>query len=140
MKKGLGVATELDAMNELQVNIQGTAEANKPWNSRNKAMYQTQLDLLYNRATAVYSSAPTGHDCTHHPGGIMCILSGNLAGRLLNRGSDRMGRFCWYTVEGKRDEGIVFITAYRICKDSNPGPLTAYQDQHMTLRQEGKAK
>ena len=36
--KGLDVATELDAMNELQVNIQGIAEANKPWNSQNKAM------------------------------------------------------------------------------------------------------
>ena len=39
--KGLGVVPELDAMNELQVDIQGMAEANKPWNSQNKAMYQT---------------------------------------------------------------------------------------------------
>lgn len=65
MNKGIGVATELDAMNELHVDIQGMAEANKPWNSQNKAMYQTQLDLLYKRATAIYSSAPIDHDCTY---------------------------------------------------------------------------
>lgn len=70
----------------------------------------------------------------------MCIPSGNSAGRLLNRESDHMGRFCWYTVEGKRDEDIIFITAYQVCKDSNPGPLTAYRDQYLTLRQEEKAK
>ena len=83
VNKGFGVDTELDAMNELQVDIQGMAEANKPWNSWNKAMYQTQLDLLYNRATVVYSSAPTDYDCTYQPGGTMCILSGNSAGILL---------------------------------------------------------
>ena len=102
------------------------AEANKPRNSRNKVMYQTKLDLLYNRATAIYSSAQTYHDCIYQPRGSMCILSGNSAGKLLNRGSDRIKKFCCYTVEGKRDEGIIFITAYRVCKDSNLEPLTAY--------------
>ena len=70
----------------------------------------------------------------------MCILSSNTACRLLNGGSDRMGRFCWYTVEGKYDEGIICTTVYRVCKESNPEPLTAHQNCYMTLRQEGKTK
>ena len=59
--KSLGVSLELDAMNELQVDIQGMAEANKPWNSRNKEMYQIQLDLVYNRATSIFASTPADH-------------------------------------------------------------------------------
>ena len=135
--RGLGLAPELDAMNEIEADIQGMAEANKPWNSRNKAKYQIKLDLMYNRSTAIYSSAPADHDCTYQPGGTMCIMSGHSAGIFLTSGGDRMGRFCWYTVQGKRDEGIIFITAYQVCNDPNSGPLTAHQEQYMTLRNEG---
>ena len=65
MNKGLDVAPKSNAMNKLQVDIQGMAEANKPWNSRNKEMYQTQLDLMYNRATSIFLSAPADHECTY---------------------------------------------------------------------------
>ena len=70
----------------------------------------------------------------------MRIAAGTLAGRVVTSVSDRMGRFCWYTFQGKRDEGIIFITAYRACKDSNLGPLKAYRAQYMTLRQEDVKK
>ena len=51
-----------------------------------------------------------------------------------------MSRFCWYTVKGKQDEGIIFITAYQVCDDPNSGPLTAYREQYMTLHSEGVSK
>ena len=69
--RSLGPAPELDAINEIGEDIQGMAEANQPWNSMNKAKYQIQLDLMYDRSTAIYSSAPTDHDCTYQPGGTM---------------------------------------------------------------------
>ena len=137
---GLGLALELDAMNKIGADTQGMTKANKPWNSMNKTKYQIQLDLLYNRLQAIYSSAPADHDYNYQPGGKRCIMAGNSEGRFLMSGGDRMGRFCWYTVQGKWDEGIIFITAYRVCDESIPGPLTAYREQRMTLRKEGVRK
>ena len=39
MNNGFAVAPELDAMDDIGAHIQGMAESNKPWNSRNKATY-----------------------------------------------------------------------------------------------------
>jgi hypothetical protein len=54
-------------------------------------------------------------------------------------GSDKMRRFCWYTLQGKRDEGVLIIVAYRVCQDkgNNPGPTTSYQQQYVALREAG---
>ena len=65
MNKSLNVAPELDAMNELQMDIQGRAKATKHWTSKNKAIYQTQPDLIYNQANAIFSLVPMDHDCTY---------------------------------------------------------------------------
>ena len=105
MNKGLGVAPKLDATNGLQVDIQGMAEANKSWNSRNKAMYQTQLDLIYNQPTAIFASAPADHECTYQPGGTMCIAASSSACRVLKSDSDRTGRLCWQTFQRKQHIG-----------------------------------
>ena len=107
MNNGFAVAPELDAMDDIGTDVQGMAESNKPWNSRNKAMYQTQLDLSYNRARAIYLSVPADYNITYQPGGSLCIIAGNSAGRVITSGSNRMGGFSWYTVQGKRDEGIL---------------------------------
>ena len=103
-------------------------------------MYQTQLDLMYNRATAVFTSEPADHECTYQPGGTTCIAAGSSAGRVLKSGSNRIGQFCWQTFQGKRDKGVIVITSYRVCEDSNPGPLTANRYGWMMLRQEGVQK
>ena len=105
-------------------------------------MNQTQLYLLYNHARAIYSSAPTDYNSTYQPGESLWFIAGNSAGGALISGSERMGRFCWYTVQGKRDKGILFITAYRVCQEAanTPGLHTAFRQQYMALRQEGISK
>ncbi len=52
---------------------------------------------------------------------------------------DRMGLFFWQAFRGKRDKGVLIITAYRVCQEAsdNPGPYTAYAQQHAMLRSEG---
>ena len=41
MNNGFAVAPEMDAVDDIGIGVQGMAESNKPWNSRNKEMYQT---------------------------------------------------------------------------------------------------
>ena len=77
-------------------------------------MYQTQLDCLYNRATAIYLSAPADHDSTYQPGETLYIIADNSAGRVLVSVSDHTKQFYRYTVQRKWDEGILFVTAYRV--------------------------
>lgn len=50
-----------------------------------------------------------------------------------------MGCFCWYKLRGKRDEGVIVITAYRVCHEKwdQPGPFTAFQQQYIVLRSQG---
>ena len=69
-------------------------------------------------------------------------MTGNFAGRVLTIGNDRMGRFCWYTVLAKHNEGILFITACRVCQEAanKPGPQTAFGHKQMALRQERVSK
>ena len=62
------------------------------------------------------------------PGGNLLTLVGNGAGRAQKAEGDKWGRFCCQTMWGARDEGIIVITAYRVCQEAsdNPVPYTAY--------------
>ena len=72
----------------------------------------------------------------------MLTVNGTAEGRIQAQGSDSMGRFCWYTLRGGRDEGVLVITAYRVCQEpsDNPGPLTAFSQQYTALREAGVEK
>ena len=50
-----------------------------------------------------------------------------------------MGRYCWYTLQGRRDEGVLVISAYRVCQEkcNAPGPLTAYRQQYAIMQAAG---
>ena len=126
-------------MNETGTDIQGMAEINKPWNAQTKLLYQTQLDLLYNYTQVTYSSAPADHDSTYQPGGTLFNVDGSAAGMAQISGNDDMGRFCWHTLHGKHDGGVILITAYRVCHvaSDNPGPLTTYTQQCVAIREAG---
>lgn len=137
LNSGLEVATEIDMMLELEVDVQGLAECNRPWTSSNKATYNHMMASIFNNPRTIYSSAPTTrHDQLRQQGGTLLSLTGTTAGRIKDSGSDKWGRFSWTTMYGKRDEGISVFSCYRCCQ-STTGPYTVYQQQYTLMREEG---
>ena len=129
-------------MKELGIDTQGMLEINKPWNAGNKWRYEMMMDIMFRNSKASYSSAPAAHDCKTLPGGNLLTLVGNGAGRAQKAEGDKWGRFCWQTIIGARDEGVIVITAYRVCQEArdNPGPYTAYTQQYTAMREQGVQK
>jgi hypothetical protein len=138
--RGLEVPSEIEAMEDLEIDIMGMAETNVVWTSEQKLRYDSYLSLRFRSAQTVYSAAPAlSHRVSHQPGGTLLTLTGAVTSRICDRGSDKLGRFSWVTLRGQRSEGILLVMAYRVCqtRSSRAGPTTAYSQQFVELRKTG---
>ena len=100
------------------------------------------MNLVFKNTTMVYSSAKSNYRYKYQPGGNILSINRPEAGQVKATGSDDWGRFCWTALRGKRDKGVIFITASRVCQESphNPGAFTAYQQQYTAMREQGILK
>ena len=87
----------------------------------------------------VFAAMEADHNEKQQPGGNLQIVVGRATGRIQEKGSDKWGRYCWQALRGGRDEGVVFITAHRVCQDSpdKAGPHKAYTRDFLAMREEG---
>ena len=136
------IPTEIEAMETYGVDVMGMAETNRPWTPRSQSEYNSMMNQRFRSSRTIFSSAPPTTQSRYQPGGTLLTITGHNTGRIADTGSDPWGRFCWYLLRGRRDEGILLITAYRVChrKSDNPGPLTAFQQQYTLMRQAGIAE
>ena len=138
--RGLAVPAEIEAIEELEIDIMGMAETNKPWTNQDKSLHDAFLNRRLKSARTLYTAAPPqSHSVKYQPGGNLLTANGEITARIDGRGTDKMGRFCWFTFAGKRDEGVLVIVAYRVCqeKTNSPGPHTAFQQQYVAMRDAG---
>ena len=137
--KGFQVATEIESIIELGINVMGMTEINKPWSAGNKWEYDLMMDTTFGHSRTAYAAAPASYDTDYQPGGSLLTVNGNATGRVKEQGQDKWGRFAWFTMRGGRDEGILVISAYRVChkKSDNPGTNTAFMHQYEGLRASG---
>ena len=142
MGEGFEVAHEIDTIESLGVDMQGMSEINRPWTTGNKSQYDMMMEMMFNQSHTIYSSGEATHDKKYTPGGNLLTINGHNTGRKISSGTDKWGRFCWTTLRGGRDEGIIVINAYRVCheKGDNPGPFTAYTYQYTEMRKAGIEK
>lgn len=142
MGEGFEVAHEIDTIDELGVDMQGMSEINRPWTPGNKSQYEMMMEMMFNQSHTIYSSGEATHDKKFTSGGNLLNINGHNTGRRITSGTDKWGRFCWTTLRGGRDEGVIVINAYRVCheKGDNPGPFTAYTYQYTEMRKAGIEK
>ncbi len=126
-------------MQDLGLDIMGMSERNCPWNNKTKTAYDLVMKEIVRVSRTIYSSAPASSDSTYQPGGTLLMINGHTTGRVSSHGTDPWGRYCWYRLRGRRDEGLVIICAYQVShtQSHNPGPLTAYQRQYTLMREAG---
>ena len=66
-------------------------------------------------------------------GGIMAIIQGGLAGRIIEQGTDPIGRWCWVTIGGE-EEQMTIIGAYKVGKHAGTyGGLSVCQQEIRAL-------
>ncbi|KAL7525484.1 hypothetical protein ACHAXR_001028, partial [Thalassiosira sp. AJA248-18] len=137
--QGFEVAEEIETIDQLGINLQGMLEINKPWDANNKWQYNMQMDLVFQQSHMIFSAAEAVHDQKYQPGGNLMTINGSNAGRVVESDVDKWGRFCWMTLRGGRDEGVLVIEGYRVCHEhrDNPGVFTAYTQQHTGMREAG---
>ena len=103
---GLQVAPEIDAMQDWNIDIMGMSETNRPWTPKQKSTYDYMMGLCFHSSRTIYtSSTPPDHTFTTLPGGNLLTINGPTTGRIDKSGSDALGRFCWTSLRGRRDEG-----------------------------------
>ena len=126
----------------LGTDIQGLSETNKPCTTTNRWKYNFMMDAVFNQAKTIYSLTPSDHQCKYQPGGNLLSITGDSITCTTQTGNDKLGRFSWATMRGKRDKGILIISAYRVCQDTNSqaGAFTAYQQQYTMLQEAGYAR
>ena len=139
-RSGLRTPPEIDTIREWDIDAMGMSETNCPWTANQKSTYDYIMQACFHSSRTIYTSAPApDHTFSYLPGGNLLTLNGRITGRVSSSGTDSLGRFCWYTLRGSRDEGILLLVAYRVCHEAshNPGAFTAYQQQYSGLWSRG---
>ena len=114
-------------------------ETNVNWNHDARNYLHSAAHLRFNNTSrCVMSSSRASPNDTYLPGGTAMITQGKFSGRIISRGMDRLGSFTWMAIRGKKDIGVIAITAYRVCQraGTKSGPDTAFTRQCIQMREE----
>ena len=132
---GLGLESDpaseiFDVMNEYNIDIFGCAETNINWSQLLRDKVTTALRLQFGGGQVIPSSITATKE-GYLQGGVALFVTGPAHGRIVARGADKLGRFSWARLTSPGGNGIVVITAYRVCqkRGTTAGAKTAYMQQ-----------
>jgi hypothetical protein len=122
LKDNVDVLPEVSAIERLQIDVAAFPESKLVAHGRTKEVLQTQLNVRIGSAYVRNAAAPRriSSNSEYQPGGVLTAATGRVTGRILKSGTDPWGRFTWILFRGNRDEGILFISAYRVCQKKEP--------------------
>ena len=133
LRDNVDVLPEVAAMERLQIDMAAFPESKLTEHGRTREVLQRQLRVRIGSAQVQNAAAPRRNtrNSDFQPGGVLMAITGRVTGRILKNGNDPWGRFSWSLLRGNRDEGILFIGAYRVCqlKGTKAGPDTAFMQQ-----------
>ena len=122
------------AWKAIDVDLFGWAEANVNFYHPDDpaAIIRSKLNKQHKNYSITASSSGIESQNIYQPGGVATIATGNLTGRIKKKHSDEMGRWAGYTICGKT-KNLTILTAYQVCKATNPGTNTAAEQQKTKL-------
>jgi hypothetical protein len=86
----------------------------------------------FGSARMEYSTASDKFEATYHkPGGTVCGALVQMVHRVVYSGRDDTGccRWSYITYAAKEGNKVAIFSAYRVCKQTNPGDLTSSEQQ-----------
>jgi hypothetical protein len=87
---------------------------------------------IFGSARLEYCTSSDNFETTYHKrGGTTCGALGRILHRVIASGRDKTGcgRWSQITYAAKEGKKMTIISAYRVCKQTNPGDLTASKQQ-----------
>lgn len=140
LRDNVDVLPEVAAMERLQIDIAVFLESKLAAYSRTTEVLQRQLKVRIGSTYVRNAAAPRQNtrSTDYQPGGVLTAITGKVTGRILKSGTDPWGRFTWTLFRGSREEGILFIDAYRVCqkKGTKAGANTAFMQQIEEMMEE----
>jgi hypothetical protein len=142
-KQGGDITEFFAVATSIEADFVGCAEHNLDFtqyrvqHSAHQAIRQT-----VEHSKTVWSHTPTKFDTMYKPGGTMSSVLGNSVSRVMEAGTDDLGRWSYIKMSGKDNKVITFITVYQVCK-KHPAAVdrdscTAYSQQQSLLIQQNK--
>ena len=129
-------------LDEYQADISCLAEINLDLQNQNvrKIIYD-KTKKFDNYAKIAFSNSKKSYTPSpYKPGGTITLVRGNWAGRTTSQGQDELGRWSYFTFEGKKGRKILFLTFYRVCKKSTEtGGYTIRTQQESDLYDKRKS-
>jgi hypothetical protein len=96
-----------------------------------RQLNETHCRWIYHNATFAYSSCNMPSSQWYQPGGTMVLKTGT--------DPTGMGRYSSHKITGANSHKMIFIAAYRVCKDniSSAGENTSFFHQWHELTKQG---
>jgi hypothetical protein len=94
---------------------------------------QKLFTKAFGAACMEYCTPSDKFETTYHKrGGTTCGTLGQMVHRVIASGRDETGCSRWLqiTYAAKENKKMTILSAYRVCKQTNPGDLTASKQQH----------
>jgi hypothetical protein len=106
--------------------IIGLTELNIKCTFQQKENIYKDFRSVFNNAVTIinHNKDPTVPRTKYKPGGTLTAALGSTTGRVVDKGGDSLGRWSFLTLLGKHNLRVTFITLYRVCRQSKPGPNT----------------
>ena len=122
------------AWKAIDVDLFGWAEANVNFAHPDDptSIIKSKLHKQHKNYSITASSSGIESKNIYQPGGVVTVATGNLTGRIKKKYADEMGRWSGYTICGKA-KNLTVLTAYQVCKATNPGTNTAAEQQKTKL-------
>jgi hypothetical protein len=122
------------AIKRMDIDSFGAAETCLDWNRPKIVRHCRSIikKFFKNKNTFIQSASKKRYDSIYQPGGTATILNGNWNGNVIDSGQDSSGDGRWshYTMQGKSQSKVTFITGYRVCQQgSRKGQKTAFAQQ-----------
>ena len=124
-------------LKQRKAEIYGFAATDINWTEDAKNRYFHRLKQLHTRARMQTSDSDVPFSSDFKPGGTCQVVTGDWQSRVMKHGADKMGRWSYFQLDGKKKKSIMFTTAYRVSQRSSGGPNTAYTQQRSTLLADG---
>ena len=131
----------LEHLNDRQIDIACLTEINLDIEKSDVkfALYEKAKRLDKGMNITLTASKDGKHDRINKRGGIITMTRGNWSGRIINSGSEKMGRWTYVTLQGKKNRKLTIYTIYRACNQKHQeGTCTIYMQQEQELIKAGR--
>jgi hypothetical protein len=118
----------------LQTELVAFSETNEEWHKYElRENRQKIFTKAFGAAHMEYCTSSDKYETTYHKrGGTTCGDLGQMVHRVIASGRDKTGcgRWSHITYAAKESKNITIISAYRVCKHTNPGDITESKQQY----------